>query len=229
MQSFVEHASHSQEAVRTAKRSCFPEGLVGGGGGELQREEGREPGGGYVALLRLKRLCLRRGAPSIWLFGKDKVLLLMKSRFDIWELGDRWDAPSSGSLILAPALTIHGLVSYAREWGEMSYSRKCFSPFAACCRRGAVIGIICIDKLSSGMINNHLFQSLSAVCICQHACAGYRYSRKFYANMRVSFLFNFPPPLIPFKSRNKTLKKKKEKNKQKMKNTAFFFGAVFNA
>ena len=38
-----------------------------------------------------------------------------------------------------------------------------------------------------------------------------------------------PPPLIPFKNRNKTLKKKKEKNKQKMKNTAFFFGAVFNA
>lgn len=109
----------------------------------------------------------------------------------------------------------------------MSYSRKCFSPFAACCRRGAVIGIICIDKLSSGMINNHLFQSLSAVCICQHACAGYRYSRKFYANMRVSFLFNFPPPLIPFKSRNKTLKKKKEKNKQKMKNTAFFFWSSF--
>lgn len=76
--------------------------------------------GAEVALQRLKWLCLRRGAPSIWLFGKDKVLLLMKSRCDMWELGNRWDARSPGASIAAPPLTIHGLVSYAREWGKMS-------------------------------------------------------------------------------------------------------------
>lgn len=46
---------------------------------------GDEGGGGHVALWTLERLCLMREAPSIWLFGKDKVLLLMKSRCDIWE------------------------------------------------------------------------------------------------------------------------------------------------
>lgn len=48
-QSFVEHASHSQEAVRTAKCFGFPE-----------REAGES-----VAVSRLKRLCLMREAPSI--------------------------------------------------------------------------------------------------------------------------------------------------------------------
>lgn len=54
-QSFVEHVSHSQEAVRTAKRFGFPQGVrreVGVEGRGQQREGGREGSGWgmYVAL-----------------------------------------------------------------------------------------------------------------------------------------------------------------------------------
>ncbi len=152
----------------------------------------------------------------------------MKSHCDIWELGNRWDTPSSGSLILAPALTIYGLVSYAREWGKMSCVWKCFSPLAVCCRCIAFIGIICIDKLSSGMINNHLFQSLNTVYLSAYVCVCFTMTVSFMLICTfASFHFFSIPSHSLWKCEQKLWKRNK---KQKMnKSNTLYFVAVFDA
>lgn len=83
----------------------------------------------------------------------------MKSHCDIWELRNQWVAQSTGLLIVDPALTIYAMASYARESGKIRHSWKSLS----CCvysRCSIPTGTTAIDTLGSGMINNHLFQSL---------------------------------------------------------------------
>ena len=56
-QSFVEHASHSQEAVRTAKRFGFPEGLGEGGLEEGWGDYREKEGGNGSKRRRVGGLC----------------------------------------------------------------------------------------------------------------------------------------------------------------------------
>lgn len=223
MQSFVEHASHSQEAVRTAKRSGFPEGLGGGGDYSAKKGGNREVG------------TWRYWDWSDSVSGEELLRSDYLGRtkcFCWWRV-----ALISGSWGIDETHRALAHWSWPRHWQSMAWlaMRENEAKWATC-ESVSLPLLRVVDAallLGSFVLTSSALEWLIITCskvwaLCVFASMQVRVTGTVESFMLICMFhfFSISPLSFLLKVWPK-LKKKERKNKQKIKNTAYFV-AVFN-